>query len=117
MVAAVRDAEGLGHGHAAWVADRGERHEVDAVRKLVAKNGRDLKREARLADPRGPEQGNQRHIVALEERAHRGDFSCAADERRAGLGKGTGAVGGPRSRHGKSRRVGQMRRLPDIVVI
>ena len=62
------------------IPNRRQRDEEDAVAELVEHVGRELERKAGLAGAARPDQREQPHVVAQEQRARLGQLALAADE-------------------------------------
>jgi hypothetical protein len=77
-------AECLGHGRqdAGGVADRGERHEADAIGEVGAHHARDLQGQARFANAPSAGNGEQAHLWTREQLADRLHLLFAPDQGR-----------------------------------
>ena len=70
------------------VADRGQRHEGDAVREVAGEVPGQPEGQPRLADPAGAGQGDEAHVVAAAAARRRRDLALAADQARQRGGQG-----------------------------
>jgi hypothetical protein len=62
------------------IGQRRQVDEGDAISELTGKAHGNLEREAGLADPARTGQGDERHVVAPQQRAQLGQLACPADE-------------------------------------
>ena len=95
--------------HEARVTQRRKRHPPDAVRESIRSLGGRLQREARLADPARPSQGQQADVrYAKQAHAHRvapaRDPGTPWQEWAGSFGAGSSAAGSRRPRAGRSAR-------------
>lgn len=96
----IADAAAVGHaepfGNSPWdlkrIADRGERHEDDAIRELLARPRGDMECETTLADPTGTSQGQQANSGIGEQAEDLPGLQPTAQEGRWGNGQ-TGYTG------------------------
>ena len=86
LVAHLEETQGLGNDRddELRITDRGEGDKADAVGERVLEIGRDLQREAGLADATGTGQGYQPVLVLSQETTERGDFALPPDQARQG---------------------------------
>jgi hypothetical protein len=106
MVVVAADVEGLDHHcrDEPRVSHGAERHEGRAIGKGWRQQVRHAQGEPRFAYPAGTGQGDQPHVIALQQVRERGDLRLPAHKEREGR-RQAGSCGGW-SREGKQRQRG-----------